>query len=80
MIDSDKKELEIEERQAKERRDLLEETYGVDNVWDTEQVTKAFEVLGFGAPVVSVIRRSDGQKGSLVFDHMPRFYYDFVAS
>jgi hypothetical protein len=36
-----------------------------------------FEVIGFMAPVVVVRRNSDGQKGSLMFQHNPRFYFSF---
>jgi hypothetical protein len=36
-----------------------------------------FEVLGFVAPFVVVRRKSDGQKGSLMFQHRPRFYFSF---
>lgn len=56
-------------------RELLELEYG--QVWDTGQMTKDFDVLGFGAPFVVVQRKSDGQKGSLMFQHNPRFYFSF---
>jgi len=39
-----------------------------------------FHVLGFGAPYVVVQRKSDGCKGSLEFQHAPRFYFNFVAA
>lgn len=58
-------------------REALEAQHG--QVWDTEELTKDFEVLGFMAPFVVVRRRSDGVKGSLTFQHMPRFYFGFVA-
>ena len=56
-------------------RKALEEQYG--QVWDTEQLQKDFEVVGFLAPFVVVIRHSDGIKGSLQFQHSPRFYFGF---
>lgn len=56
-------------------REALEASHG--QVWDTNQLCKDFEVLGFMAPVVVVRRRSDGVKGSLFFQHNPRFYFDF---
>jgi hypothetical protein len=34
-------------------------------------------VVGFTAPYVVVRRRSDGKKGSLEFQHDPRFYFGF---
>lgn len=53
----------------------LEATYG--QVWDTSQLQDAFQVIGFAAPFVIVRRRSDGVKGSLLFQNDPRFYYGF---
>lgn len=58
------------------KQELLE-TY--DKVWNTEEMTKEFEVDGFLAPYVVVKRRSDGVKGTLEFTHMPRFYFDFQS-
>jgi hypothetical protein len=49
----------------------------VGQVWDTTELSKDFEVLGFQAPFVVVIKKSTGEKGSLEFQHMPRFYYSF---
>jgi hypothetical protein len=45
--------------------------------WDTEELQRGFEVVGFSAPYVVVIRRSDGQKGSLEFTHRPRAYFNW---
>jgi hypothetical protein len=53
----------------------LEARYG--QVWDTEELARDFTVLGFMAPLVVVIRKADGQKGSLEFQGMPRFYFGF---
>jgi hypothetical protein len=60
-----------------EARAELVDQYGADNVWDTAQVTEAFEIEGFMAPFVVARRRSDGVRGSMAFTHMPRFYFDF---
>ena len=57
-------------------REALEAEHG--QVWDTEQLTKDFEVIGFMAPLVVVRRRGDGVKGSLEFQHSPRLYWGFV--
>ena len=57
-------------------REALEAEHG--KVWDTNQLAEAFEVLGFMAPVVVVKRRKDGRKGSLLFQHSPRYYFGFV--
>ena len=56
-------------------RESLERAYG--HVWDTEELARDFAVEGFAAPFVVVIRKADGVKGSLEFQHSPRFYYAF---
>ena len=56
-------------------RESLEKTYG--QVWDTEELSRDFEVKGFLAPFVVVKRKSDQVLGSLVFQHSPRFYFNF---
>jgi len=56
-------------------REALEAQHG--DVWDTEQLSQRFEVLGFLAPFVVVRRKADGMKGSLEFQHLPRFYFNF---
>jgi len=58
----------------------LQELYGADNVWDTSTLQATFEVLGFMAPFCAVKRKSDGAKGAVMFQHMPRFYFDFKAT
>ena len=56
-------------------REQLEKEY--IQVWDTTQLQQDFEVLSFMAPMVLVKRKLDGVRGTLMFQHMPRFYYDF---
>jgi hypothetical protein len=56
-------------------REALEAEHG--QVWDTSQLTEEFQALGFMAPLIIVRRRSDGVKGSLMFQHNPRFYFSF---
>jgi hypothetical protein len=56
-------------------RAQLEAEHG--QVWDTTQLSEDFEVLGFLAPFVIVRRKSDDKKGSLMFQHSPRFYFTF---
>jgi hypothetical protein len=46
--------------------------------WSSDQLREEFEVIGFMAPFVVVRRRSDGQKGSLEFTHLPRVYFGWV--
>jgi hypothetical protein len=54
-------------------REALEAEHG--QVWSTDQLCQNFEVIGFAAPLVVVRRKSDGVKGSLEFQHQPRFYF-----
>ena len=53
----------------------LRETYG--QLWDTKQLQEDYIVQGFLAPFVVVTRKSDNQRGVLMFTHLPRFYYGF---
>jgi len=66
----------VESCHADAERKRLESHYG--QVWDSGQLAADFEILGFLAPYVVVRRRSDGRKGSLEFQHSPRFYFNFV--
>jgi hypothetical protein len=59
-------------------RAALEADFG--RVWDTDQLREEFDVIGFLAPFVVVRRKSDGVKGSLSFQHSPRFYFAFDAA
>jgi hypothetical protein len=56
-------------------REALEAQQG--RVWNTEELSRDFEVVCFMAPLVVVRRKSDGKKGSLEFQHSPRFYFAF---
>ena len=56
-------------------RERLEEMYG--EVWDTSEFGKDFEVIGFMAPFITVKRKEDSVRGVLMFQHSPRFYFDF---
>jgi len=67
----------VESQDAVAERKRLEAQHG--RVRDAAQLAHEFEVLGFMAPYVVVKRRSDGHKGSLEFQHSPRFYFNFVA-
>jgi hypothetical protein len=58
-------------------REALEEAWG--EVWDTKQVQQVFKIHGFLAPFVSATRLADGAKGLLTFQHMPRYYFAFMA-
>ena len=59
-------------------RSELETIYG--KVYDTAELQKEFTVKGFMAPFVAVSRISDGELGSLMFQHSPRYYFNFIKS
>jgi hypothetical protein len=56
-------------------REFLEAQHG--QVWDTQELQADFSVQGFMAPFIGVVRKSDGSKGSMEFQHAPRFYFNF---
>jgi hypothetical protein len=56
-------------------REDLEGKYG--QVWTTAELARDFVVLGFAAPFIAVQRKSDGARGSLEFQHQPRYYFNF---
>jgi hypothetical protein len=75
QTESIRKEMVAEFNAQPGSREYLEAKHG--QVWDTSELSDDFDVIGFMAPVVAVIRKSDGQKGSLFFQHSPRFYFGF---
>ena len=56
-------------------KEALEVKHG--QVWDTTELSQEFNVLGFMAPYVVVVRKKDNVKGSMQFQHSPRFYFNF---
>ncbi len=52
----------------------------VGQVWDTAELQRDFTVIAFQAPFVVVVKKSTGEKGSLEFQHLPRFYYAFTKA
>jgi hypothetical protein len=67
----------VEINAAPGSRETLEAKHG--QVWNTEELARDFEVVGFLAPYVVVRRKADGQLGSLAFQHNPRCYFSFQA-
>jgi hypothetical protein len=67
----------VEQQQRNIRgRATLEAQCG--QVYDTDEFKRAFVLHGFAAPFVMVTEIKTGRRGSLEFQHMPRFYYNFV--
>ncbi|MBA2114087.1 hypothetical protein [Bremerella alba] len=54
-------------------REYLEAKHG--QVWDTSELQRDFDVLGFMAPLVVARLKSAGTKGTLMFQGSPRFYF-----
>jgi len=65
----------VESNDPDEERSRLENIHG--KVWSTIEVSKDFEIVGFMAPYVVAIDRKTNVKGSLEFQHSPRFYFNF---
>ena len=65
---------EINSKEAE--RAAMEAEHG--QVWDTDEMSSEFQPIGFLAPFVIVQRKADGAKGSLMFQHMPRYYYGWA--
>ena len=59
-------------------REQLEGTY--PQVWDTTELQEDFTVTSFLAPYVTVERKADSAKGSMKFQHSPRFYFAFETN
>lgn len=51
-----------------------------DKIWSTEELKNEFEVEGFLAPFVAVTKKATGEKGALMFQHSPRFYFNWTPS
>ncbi len=64
---------EIESNDENKERNRLSEQYG--QVWDTNELSTDFEIDGFMAPYVVARRKSDNKHGTLMFQHLPRFYF-----
>lgn len=63
------------ELDPKECRKVLEAEHG--DVWDSYELARDFEVEAFSPPLVVCVRRCDGVRGTLVYQHDPRFYWGF---
>jgi hypothetical protein len=59
-------------------RQALEAAHG--QVWDEGEAAEEYRVTAIIAPQVIVVRKSDGQVGSLTYQNEPRFYFTFQPS
>jgi hypothetical protein len=69
---------QVESDDLQKERARLAAQYG--QVWNTDELRKDFEVKAFMAPFVVVKSKIDGTKGTLMFQHYPRFYFGFERS
>jgi hypothetical protein len=67
--------MTLEQEAVTLKAELIER--GHKEIMTTDEMREKYEVIGFGMGLCVVRRRSDGQRGSLDFTHMPRFYFDF---
>ncbi len=67
---------QVESNDKGAERKRLEALHG--QVWNTDELGREFDVIGFAAPLVVVRRKSDGMKGSLEFQHSPRLYFNWM--
>jgi hypothetical protein len=57
-------------------RARLEERYG--QVWDSFTLVRDFNIVRFADPLIVVVeRRADGVRGTVEYQHDPRFYWGF---
>ena len=68
--------LLVQVNAAPGERAVLEAQHG--QVWDAQELARDFVVVGFMAPFVVVRRKADGAVGSLLFQHHPRYYFDWT--
>lgn len=61
-------------------KEELKAQWGKNNVWDTSELSRDFEVQGFMAPYCAVVKKATREKGSVMFQHSPRYYYNFKAA
>ena len=59
-----------------DNRKELESEYG--EVLSTDELQGKYKVIGFMMGFVAVEDKETGKRGSLNFQHMPRYYYNFV--
>ncbi len=73
--ESIRREMVAEINAVQGSREHMESLHG--QVWDTQQLREDFEVTGFMAPFVGVTRKADNKAGIMMFQHNPRFYFEF---
>lgn len=62
--------------EAQVRADLQDK---YTETWNDAELLQHFEVHSFDGPTVRVIRKCDGQRGSVGYIDVPRVYFAFIA-
>lgn len=70
--------MQAEINAVQAERDALAAKHG--QVWDTGELARDYDVEGFAAPFIVVRRKSDGARGSLMFQHWPRYYFGWKGA
>ena len=56
-------------------REVLAAEFG--SVYNTNELMEHYEIISFAAPFVYGVDRATKKKGTLIFQHNPRFYHSF---
>ena len=56
-------------------RKLVAELEAGRPVWDHVEAPEVFTFLWFAAPIVGVVKKDTGERGSIMFTHSPRYYF-----
>lgn len=75
IVDSIRKEMTSIINSNPKTREEIAKKYG--EVYDCEDIHTAYEIIAFAAPFVYVHNIATGMKGTLMFQHHPRFYFSF---
>lgn len=73
-----RRERQAELNAAQATRTDLEARYG--KIWSPVELCAEFHVEGFVAPFVLATRLVDNKKGTLEFQHSPRFYFNWTEA
>ena len=68
----------VESDSKDDERKRLEEEYG--QVWNTNELQEACVVAVLLVPFVIATSKETGETGTLQFQHMPRFYFNWKAN
>ena len=76
-MDDELRMLEAHVNRNPKDRDELEKVYS--DIWNTSEVARHYEILGFKSPFAIARCKTTGERGSLVFQNVPRYYFGWDA-